>query len=106
MVGDQCNTWDRANGACLTCYKGYTLIQGKCQTRSVQVNQTFITINGITGVDTNNDGVLDFCKTWVEEVCIECANRAYFESGVCKPVSDQCKSFNLNGRCTECYVGF
>ena len=107
-IDDQCNTWDRVNGLCLTCYKGYNLVNGVCQARTVQVNQGFITINGITGIDSNNDGILDFCKIWVENICIECVARAYFDNaGVCKAVSDQCKaSSNLNGKCTECYSGF
>lgn len=29
-VSDFCRTWDNYDGFCLTCYKGYNLMNGEC----------------------------------------------------------------------------
>ena len=29
-VSDYCRTWDNYDGFCLTCYKGYSLLNGDC----------------------------------------------------------------------------
>ncbi len=40
-------------------------------------------------------------------MCVQCNSRAYFQFGVCQPVSDQCQTFDQNtGACTSCFKGF
>ena len=70
-VDDQCATWDRANGVCLSCYKGYNATNGKCTLAQNNIpNAGFLTIGALTGIDSNGDGVIDFCKVWNGQICI------------------------------------
>ena len=92
-VNDLCATFDNANGACLSCYKGFELNNGVCV-----LSQTEIT--GPTDLG---------CKTWDwdNQVCLECSLRWTFnEQRVCVPISDLCQTYDSNGVCTACYKGY
>ena len=90
-VDDNCNTWDRFDGSCLTCYKGYSLNGAAC-VRDAVVGPTDLG-----------------CKTWDwdNQVCLACSARWVFNAaGVCVPVDDFCSTFDLSGVCTSCYKGY
>lgn len=48
------------------------------------------------------------CNHWNSSVCINCANRSYFNTnGVCTAVSDKCNTWDkLTGVCLSCYAGY
>jgi hypothetical protein len=89
-VSDQCATFDPLNGNCLSCYGGYSLSAGVCSKSAVS-----------TPSDLG-------CKTWnsAQNVCLECSFRFFFNGTVCVPVSDQCSTWDVSGRCTLCYAGY
>ena len=91
-IGDQCATWNEANGECLTCYGGYILNNGQC----------IVNPNPFSG-ESNA-----LCGEWKGEQCLSCAPRAYFNSfGICTPVSDQCQTWDpIDGSCLTCYGGY
>ena len=89
-VSDQCNTFDNS-GACLSCYKGYSLSNGKCVLAAAQQ------------VSDVGCGSWD----WDKQVCLKCSARFVFNANkVCVPVSDNCNSWNAAGECTSCYSGY
>ena len=90
-VDDNCNTWDRFDGSCLTCYKGYSLNGAAC-VRDAVVGPTDLG-----------------CKTWDwdNQVCLACSARWVFNAaGVCVPVDDFCATHNQDGSCATCYKGY
>ena len=91
-VSDQCATHDES-GACLTCYKGYDLKDGKC-----------------IFSDSNNAKPSDLgCGTWDwdKQVCLACSNKWVFNADkVCVPVSDQCATHDASGACLTCFKGY
>ena len=91
QVDDLCRTYS-ANGRCLTCFQGYILQGGQCV------------------VDpTNQVGPDDlFCALWDwdNKVCLECAVRAVFRDSRCVLVSDLCREYDSAGLCTACYRGY
>lgn len=47
------------------------------------------------------------CKTFVNNVCVECSFRHYQDSeGKCIEVNPDCQEYDSEGACTACYVGF
>jgi expansin (peptidoglycan-binding protein) len=89
-VSDQCNTYDKS-GACVTCYVGYNLSNGKCVLAPIQ--------------QVSDVG----CATWNwnKQTCLQCSSNWVFNNnGVCVPVSDQCNTYDKNGACVTCYVGY
>lgn len=90
-VSDNCNTWDKLTGECLTCYKGYDLNNGSC---------VYSALNTRAPEDAG-------CRTWNNGVCTECSTNWVFNvNGLCIPVSDLCKTFDKNGQCLTCYYGY
>jgi hypothetical protein len=92
QVSDFCYTWN-SNGACTSCYGGYILDStGKCV-----VNPTPFT--------PSKDSL---CKTWTNNNCIACADRAYFDAnGVCQGVSSNCNTWDAKtGNCLTCFGGY
>jgi hypothetical protein len=90
-VSDQCATFN-AQGACLTCYKGYQVSNGKCQLAPADNNVTDL---GCATWDWNNKKCLACSSNWV-----------FNNAGQCVPVSDQCASSNAQGACLTCYKGY
>ena len=90
-VANQCNTWDNADGLCLSCYQGYDLVNGACEFSP-----------------SNTQGPADLgCKAWDQGVCIECSPRWVMNNnGACVPVSDICRTHDINGLCLTCYQGY
>jgi hypothetical protein len=92
-VSDLCSTWDEVSGACLTCYYGSVVQNGNC----------------VANTDTSvvPDSNL-LCKIWSGVKCLECADRAFFNSnGLCIAVSSQCSTFDkASGKCLTCYGGY
>ena len=88
-----CNTIEKSNGNCLTCFKGYDLKEGQC---------VFADSNNAHPVDLGC-GLWD----WDNQKCLKCSDKwAANADGVCVPVSDQCKANAANGDCSECYKGY
>jgi proprotein convertase subtilisin/kexin type 5 len=91
-VSDNCNTWDKLDGYCLTCYAGYDLVNGTC---------LFSSSNTAPVTDAG-------CKVWQNGKCNQCSDFWTFNSnGACIPVNDQCKTYNTtDGECLSCYSGY
>jgi hypothetical protein len=91
-VSDQCATSD-STGACLSCFKGYDLKDGKC-----------------IFSDSNNAHPSDSgCGTWDwdNQKCLSCSFGFVFNADkVCVPVSDQCASHDDKGNCLTCFKGY
>ena len=91
-VSDQCASHDAA-GACLTCFKGYDLKDGKC---------IFSESNNAKPADSGC-GLWD----WSNQICLKCSNKWVFNANkVCVPVSDQCATHDESGACLTCYLGY
>ena len=89
-VSDQCQTYDLA-GNCVSCYKGYNLSVGQC---------VLAPIEKVTDLGCG-------LWNWNSQICLKCSNNWVFSNnGVCVPVSDQCKTFDLAGSCVSCYKGY
>ena len=89
-VSDQCKTFDLA-GRCISCYDGYNLIAGRCEQAPIEK------------VSDLGCGLWD----WKNKKCLQCSSNWVFNNkGVCVPVSDQCKTFDLSGSCVSCYDGY
>lgn len=89
-VSDQCKSFDQT-GACVSCYVGYNLSNGKC---------ILAPIGQVSDVG---------CATWdwKNQKCLKCSNNwVSNDFGVCIPVSDQCKTFDQTGACSSCYIGY
>jgi len=93
-VNDLCRTWDNA-GVCLSCYLGYILENGVCSQSPVFPGHQAAVANPL-------------CKKWNGDVCLQCADRAYFKpDGICYSVSDNCNTWDrLDGICVSCFKGF
>ena len=88
-VSDHCREHDAA-GACTSCYKGFSVIDGEC-------------------VADEPQGPTDLgCKTWDwdNQVCLECSARWVQIDGVCVAISDNCREHDANAECTACYKGY
>lgn len=89
-VSDQCNTYD-LSGRCVTCYKGYNLVAGRCELAPIEK---------VTDLGCGQ-------WNWDRKVCIKCSHRYVFNSQrVCVPVNDHCSEWNPSGACTSCYNGY
>ena len=87
-VNPLCKTSSPANGACLTCYPGYTLSGRDCVVGSER--------------DAN-------CQTFNGELCVKCYKNFYLNSGSgkCMAVNPLCRTSNeFTGECTSCYPGY
>lgn len=89
-VNPLCASWD-TNGACLTCYAGYTICESGCiMTESCADSGTY---------DPN-------CRNTVNGVCQECSVGYYFnQNGICTQVNPFCRTSN-QGNCLSCYAGY
>lgn len=92
LIDNQCNTWDRYDGFCLTCYAGYNLFNGTC----------------ILAQQNATASVADLgCRSWNGSTCLQCSVGWVFNSNsVCISVSDQCKTNDAKGNCLSCYAGY
>lgn len=89
-VSDQCNTFDRS-GRCVSCYKGYRLVNSRCELAPIEKPSDL-------GCGKWN---------WDNKQCLECSEHYVFNNnGICVPVSDQCNTYDLSGRCVTCYEGY
>jgi hypothetical protein len=91
LVDDQCATWDKNTGECLSCYGGYDLNSGSCIKSAVNLP-----------IDAG-------CSLWnsLQTICLSCSKRWYFNSqSVCLPVSDLCNTWDSKGKCLTCYKGY
>jgi len=92
-VSDQCKTISTNSGLCISCFKGYDLIQGNC----------------VLSVSKNAKPSDSGCASWDwdNQVCLQCSKNWVFSSnGACVPVSDQCNTFDASGSCTSCFKGY
>lgn len=88
-VNPFCNRYNLVNGRCFSCYPGYALRNDNCFVENKTVSD-------------------DNCKTWRDDVCVECAFGAYFSpSRICTLADPLCRTFdNTNGACLSCYDSF
>ena len=92
-VSDQCKSSSSSTGACLTCFKGYDLVNGACE---------FSSFNTAAPSDLG-------CASWNwdSQVCLQCSNKWVFNAnGICVPVSDSCSTNDQTGACTGCFAGY
>lgn len=87
-VSPLCREYNPSNGACTSCYPGYTVNGTTCVVGSV-----------------NNDVN---CRTFQNDVCTACYNGFFLNAnGLCAQVSPLCRTFNnATGACTSCYPGY
>lgn len=79
-----CSQFNRAEGICLACYQGYTIVDNCCK---------------LAEQDTG-------CALWNGNVCEKCSKGWFKKNGVCTPVSDQCHTWNEQGSCLTCFNGY
>jgi len=89
-VNPNCNTYDSLNGACLTCYPGFGIIENTCLPGIVSSN-----------FDPN-------CNTFNGSACAKCSSGFFLNAqGKCQNVNPACKTYdNGNGLCTSCFSGY
>lgn len=90
-VNNSCHTYDSTNGNCLSCFKGYSLVNSTC----VRAADKPVTDAG--------------CAKWVwdNDTCLECSPYWYFKGGICTQVSPYCKTYDpATGACLSCYSGY
>lgn len=90
-VSNQCNTFDSTNGACLSCYQGYTLSNGECY---ILVSQDAFDPN-CKVADPNG-----FCQQ-----CYQ----GYFYAPTqsrCVLANPLCQGITPTGSCVACYPGY
>lgn len=85
-----CNTFDPANGNCLTCFSGWILT------------------NNSTCVADPNSVRDPYCARFANGSCVSCSSGYYFNaSKACVQVDPFCKTFNSSALvCAKCYSGF
>lgn len=80
-----------------------------CQLRTVQATVTLY--DSQANQDANTLRTINNyygCKTWQDDVCVECSARYYFnKNGICCEVKPECREFNTQeGICEGCYAGY
>lgn len=88
-VDDSCSSWNDG-GLCVTCYKGYNVLDGVC----VRADQTAPKDRGCKAWD------------WDRQICLECSYRHVGRNGRCISVDDSCSTWNSEGNCNTCYKGY
>lgn len=89
QVDPLCQTFNPTNGFCLSCFRGYNLVDNKC----------VLNLNNVIPAG-------DLCRRWNETVCVECAVRSVNISGVCTAVNPLCKTHDERGNCLTCFNGY
>lgn len=90
-VNNNCKTFDPSNGACTSCYDGFSVVENVCLPKP----------DDIAGmINCNEIGENGTCK--------KCSNGYYFDANrVCQIIPDTCSDFNLKtGKCQGCYQGY
>ena len=90
-VNPNCNTYNDKNGACLTCYPGFGLLENTC-------------LPGIVtqSVDQN-------CNKFEGTTCLKCSFGYYLSitTKKCTILNPLCRTSNQDtGACTACYPGY
>jgi len=129
-----CQAYNLATGACVTCISNYTLSAGACvpiPSNGANSGGIIIINNGgnSNGGSSNNYGSSSSsntnsgssvsngggqipnrdpnCIQYNGLVCISCSNRYYFGlNNICYPVSPVCKDYMYNGYCSSCWPGY
>ena len=91
QVSDHCSIFNDA-GECTFCYKGYELQEGECV-----FSLTFNNLPYDLGC-----GEWD----WDNQVCLKCSVRWVMSSSGCVKVPDECRTYDNDGTCTSCYLGY
>jgi hypothetical protein len=90
-VSDLCKTYDGVTGGCLTCYKGYDLVNASCV-----LSQSRLAPTDLGCAEWN----------WDSQICLACSQNWFLANGTCHTVSPYCKTHNTDGACTSCYSGY
>ena len=91
LVDPLCKTYDLLNGACLSCYQGFSLEGTKC----VESEQQEVS-------DPN-------CREFLTpDICSICSDRYFIgANGLCAEVNPLCRTYEpVNGQCLTCFSGF
>ena len=90
-IDPQCANFDKAALLCVSCYSGYSTLNGVCQ---------------ISKVDSRYQ--IENCYAYDQRnVCIKCYERYYFDGNGCQAVNLFCKTYDDNtGDCLTCYSTF
>lgn len=88
-VNPNCNAYNITNGACLSCYAGFGLIEDTC----------------LPGIFANSFD--PNCNTFNGDTCVKCSLGFFLNAGKCQGVDPTCKSFDQNnGTCLSCFAGY
>ena len=89
-VNPNCKTYNSTNGACLSCYPGFGIVETTC----------------LPGVATSSSD--PNCNQFNGSLCLKCSFGYYLPaSGLCTQVNPSCKTFDpTNGQCLSCFPGF
>lgn len=92
QVNPLCRSANYTDGACLSCYPGYTLTKGACIIPNIY----------------NQQAQDPYCLSFDESnKCTQCRQGYYASNGVCGLIDSQCKIFDHSqGKCIECYQGY
>lgn len=88
-VNPLCNAFD-AQGNCVTCFSGYLVENGLCVLAPLVVNAH----------------LPNLCLRFENNACTLCAKRAYLKDFACVEVNPLCHTFDNEGRCESCYIGY
>lgn len=89
-VSSLCKSYDVGSGKCTSCFSGFTLNEGVCQTSE----PTVVADGGCSNWDWNN------------QVCLACSKNWVLVGKKCVAVSDQCLTWDQTGDCLSCYTGY
>jgi hypothetical protein len=87
-----CKSTNNVTGACLSCYQGYSLVNGNC----------------VISVAASSNNTDLYCIKVEGSTCTQCANGYFLNvSKICQQVNPLCKNFDsTTGYCTACYTGY
>ncbi len=91
-VNTNCQTFDPFDGQCLSCFRGFNLLNGGCEVAPLE------------GPSDIGCAIFDLAT----DRCTECSFRFFFgANGLCQQVDDFCNGFDfVTGACTTCFRGF
>lgn len=92
-VNPLCQNYNPFNGYCTSCFPGYGVSNKTC------IKQNTPQWSNVTNLTAS-------CILKRGSTCIECPNRYYLRNNICNLVSGSCLTYNLNGNCITCQLGY
>ena len=78
-------------------------------TTSQTVPSSFIPASSLTQASTgstNSGPTIENCRNFTSGICYGCYDWFYLDQNICQTVNPLCRTYNLQGDCTQCYDGF